>query len=81
VAIARALANDPKILLADEPTGSLDSTSTARFLELLDRLGRGGMTIVMVTHASNVAAHADRIIEMRDGTIVLSAPGSVVPVA
>ena len=70
VAIARALANDPKILLADEPTGSLDSASTARFLDLLDRLGGEGMTIVMVTHASDVAAHAGRIIEMRDGTIV-----------
>ncbi len=70
VAIARALANDPKILLADEPTGSLDSASTARFLELLERLGDGGVTIVMVTHAPDVAAHADRIVEMRDGTIV-----------
>jgi len=81
VAIARALANDPKILLADEPTGSLDSVSTARFLELLDRLGGAGMTIIMVTHASNVAAHAHRIIEMSDGTIVPSAPASAVPVA
>ena len=70
MAIARALANDPKILLADEPTGSLDSTSTRRFLDLLDRLGSGGMTIVMVTHSPDVAAHADRIIEMRDGTII-----------
>jgi putative ABC transport system ATP-binding protein len=70
VAIARALANDPKILLADEPTGSLDSWSTTRFLDLLDRLGDGGATIVMVTHAPDVAAHADRIVEMRDGTIV-----------
>jgi len=70
VAIARALANEPKILLADEPTGSLDSASTTRFLELLDRLGAAGMTIVMVTHASDVAAHAQRIIEMRDGTII-----------
>ncbi len=70
VAIARALANDPKILLADEPTGSLDSRSTTRFLDLLDRLGDGGATIVMVTHAPDVAAHADRIVEMRDGTIV-----------
>ena len=69
VAIARALANDPKILLADEPTGSLDSRSTTRFLELLDRLGDTGATIVMVTHAPDVAAHADRIVEMRDGTI------------
>jgi putative ABC transport system ATP-binding protein len=70
VAIARALANQPKILLADEPTGSLDSASTTRFLELLDRLGSAGMTIVMVTHATDVAAHAQRTIEMRDGTIV-----------
>ena len=70
VAIARALANEPKILLADEPTGSLDSISTTRFLELLDRLGSSGVTIVMVTHASDVAAHAQRIVEMRDGTIV-----------
>jgi ABC-type lipoprotein export system ATPase subunit len=70
VAIARALANDPKILLADEPTGSLDSTSTARFLELLERLSKAGTTIVMVTHDSEVAAHAHRIIEMRDGRVV-----------
>ncbi len=76
VAIARALANEPKILLADEPTGSLDSASTTRFLELLDRLGSAGMTIVMVTHASDVAAHAQRIIEMRDGTIIDEGAGS-----
>jgi putative ABC transport system ATP-binding protein len=76
VAIARALANDPKILLADEPTGSLDSRSTTRFLELLDGLGDGGVTIVMVTHAPDVAAHADRIVDMRDGTIV-GEPGAV----
>ncbi len=69
VAIARALANRPKILLADEPTGSLDSASTQRFLELLDRLGSAGMTIVMVTHAADVAAHAHRVIEMSDGRI------------
>jgi putative ABC transport system ATP-binding protein len=70
VAIARALANDPKILLADEPTGSLDSASTARFLDLLARLESGGMTIVLVTHSPDVAAHADRIVDMRDGTVV-----------
>jgi ABC-type lipoprotein export system ATPase subunit len=70
VAIARALVNDPKILLADEPTGSLDSASTARFLELLERLGNEGMTIVLVTHAPEVAAHAHRVIEMRDGVVV-----------
>jgi putative ABC transport system ATP-binding protein len=70
VAIARALANEPKILLADEPTGSLDSTSTERFLDLLERLGGTGMTIVMVTHDSEVASHAHRVIEMRDGAII-----------
>lgn len=70
VAIARALANDPKLLLADEPTGSLDSASTARFLELLERLSRSGTTIVMVTHDADVASHAHRIIEMRDGKVI-----------
>jgi len=75
VAIARALANDPKILLADEPTGSLDSASTERFLDLLERLSRRGTTIVMVTHDSEVAARAHRIIEMRDGKVIAeSAP-------
>ena len=87
VAIARALANEPKILLADEPTGSLDSPSTTRFLDLLDRLGAEGMTIVMVTHAPDVAAHAHRIVEMRDGTIApegepssLSGRGGTIPI-
>jgi putative ABC transport system ATP-binding protein len=70
VAIARALANEPRILLADEPTGSLDSASTDRFLELIERLGSSGMTIVMVTHAPDVAAHAHRVITMRDGRII-----------
>jgi len=70
VAIARALANEPKILLADEPTGSLDSASTARFLDLLERLSGEGTTIVMVTHDSEVAARAHRVIEMRDGTVI-----------
>ncbi|HUI04405.1 MAG TPA: ABC transporter ATP-binding protein [Acidimicrobiales bacterium] len=70
VAIARALANDPKVLLADEPTGSLDSASTERFLELLEELGAKGTTIVMVTHAPEVAAHAHRMVEMRDGIVV-----------
>ena len=70
VAIARALANEPKILLADEPTGSLDSASTGRFLDLLSQLSSRGMTVVMVTHAADVAAHADRVVEMRDGKVL-----------
>jgi ABC-type lipoprotein export system ATPase subunit len=74
VAIARALANEPRILLADEPTGSLDSASTERFLDLLGRLGNHGMTIVMVTHDRDVAAHAHRVVEMRDGTVVEETP-------
>ncbi len=70
VAIARALANQPEILLADEPTGSLDSASTEHFLGLLSRLGAGGMTIVIVTHDAGVAEHADRVVAMRDGAVV-----------
>jgi len=70
VAIARSLANEPKILLADEPTGSLDSTSSVRLLDLFKRLTDGGTTIVMVTHDSEVASHAHRVIEMRDGRVI-----------
>lgn len=70
VAIARALANEPRVLLADEPTGSLDSHATAAFLDLLGRLGERGVTIVMVTHDDQVAARADRIVDMRDGLVV-----------
>jgi ABC-type lipoprotein export system ATPase subunit len=81
VAIARALANDPRILLADEPTGSLDSKSTARFLELLERLSHSGTTIVMVTHDSEVAAHAHRIIEMRDGKVIDEGMQRTIPAA
>lgn len=75
VAIARALANEPRILLADEPTGSLDSASTSRFLDLMEQLGSSGVTIVMVTHAPDVAAHANRVITMRDGRIIDSSQG------
>ena len=71
VAIARALANDPAILLADEPTGSLDSAAADQVLELLVRLrAERDITIVMVTHATDVAGAADKIIEMSDGAIV-----------
>ncbi len=74
VAIARALANEPQILLADEPTGSLDSASRAQFLDLLSGLGQRGMTVIMVTHDDEAAASADRVIEMRDGVMLTPAP-------
>jgi putative ABC transport system ATP-binding protein len=70
VGIARALANGPNVLLADEPTGNLDSAATADVLRLLDRLHADGHTIVMVTHDARVAATADRLLSMRDGRIV-----------
>lgn len=69
------MANDQQILLADEPTGSLDSASTGRFLDLMEDLGTSGMTIVLVTHAPDVATRAHRVITMRDGRILDSAHG------
>ena len=78
VAVARALANRPGLLLADEPTGNLDSAAGARVLELVEELNRAGATVVMVTHDAEVAAHAQRTISLRDGKIVGdSAPRSV----
>ncbi|MDQ1384623.1 MAG: putative transport system ATP-binding protein [Actinomycetota bacterium] len=69
LAIARALANEPTLLLADEPTGALDSEGGHEVLELFKRLHSDGQTIVMVTHNEEVAAAADRIVRMRDGRI------------
>jgi putative ABC transport system ATP-binding protein len=73
VAIARALANHPTLLLADEPTGALDSEGAAEVLALFGRLHRAGQAILMVTHSPEVAAAAERLITMRDGQIVASA--------
>src|SRR5262249_21806111 len=70
VAVARAVAGDPAILLADEPTGNLDSSNGEAVMELLRELHRGGATICMVTHDPRYAAHADRTIELFDGRVV-----------
>ncbi len=70
VAIARALVSDPSIILADEPTGNLDSNSSGEVMAIFAKLHKDGRTIVMVTHSEEIAAQAKRIIRMRDGKIV-----------
>jgi putative ABC transport system ATP-binding protein len=80
LAIARALANEPTLLLADEPTGALDSEGGQEVIELLSRLHTGGQTIVLVTHDSGVASAAARIVRMRDGRITVDEDAEI-PVA
>ncbi len=76
VAIARALVNDPAVLLADEPTGNLDSKTSAEILALFGRLSGAGHTIIMVTHDENVASHAARVLRMLDGLIISDGPSA-----
>ncbi len=74
VAIARALALDPPILLADEPTGNLDSRTSADIMQLFQHLNRAGKTIIQVTHADEMAAYSTRTIRFRDGRVIASQP-------
>jgi putative ABC transport system ATP-binding protein len=70
VAVARALVTDPAIILADEPTGNLDSTSTVEVMRLLVELNEAGRTVILITHEPEVAEFAKRVVELRDGQIV-----------
>jgi putative ABC transport system ATP-binding protein len=70
VAVARALVTNPAMILADEPTGNLDTASTAEVLGIFDQLSRQGRTIILITHEEEVAHHARRVIRVRDGQII-----------
>ena len=74
VAIARALVNDPSILLADEPTGALDSKTSIEIMDLFEQLFQKGNTIILVTHEEDIARHAHRIVKLRDGKVIHDEP-------
>jgi putative ABC transport system ATP-binding protein len=76
VAVARAIINNPALLVADEPTGALDSRTTKEVLDLFEALHQGGMTVVIVTHEDDVAARAQEVVQFRDGTIATEASPS-----
>jgi len=69
VAIARALVNEPAILLADEPTGNLDSTTSDEIMKVFETLASAGQTVIMVTHEADIARHARRVVTLRDGRV------------
>ena len=79
--MARALVTEPALILADEPTGNLDSTSTADVLDLFDELHDAGRTVVLITHEHDVAARAGRVVRLRDGLVTDDSPAGVVAVA
>ncbi|HEX8275260.1 MAG TPA: ABC transporter ATP-binding protein [Longimicrobiaceae bacterium] len=81
VAIARALVNTPSIILADEPTGNLDSRTSEEIMALFARLHGEGQTVIMVTHEPDIAAHAERVVTLRDGTIHSDRRQTPAPVA
>ncbi|NDB02954.1 MAG: ATP-binding cassette domain-containing protein, partial [Flavobacteriaceae bacterium] len=69
VAVGRALVNKPSIILADEPTGNLDSKTSLEIMQLFDDIHKAGNTVILVTHEEDIAAHAQRVIRLRDGVI------------
>jgi len=73
IAIARALVNDPQLILADEPTGNLDTRTSIEIMAIFQQLNDKGITVVLVTHENDIAAYAKRLIEMRDGRIIKDA--------
>jgi len=79
VAIARALVNNPSIILADEPTGNLDSKSGGEIMNLLHNLNKAGITIILVTHELDIAKGAKRIIEIKDGKIIKDKKSKINP--